>query len=60
MTDKEKIAKTLELINGLGLKHEIMTIDDVYKGLRYETLESVASTLMDVINTVYQVKEVLE
>lgn len=60
MTDKEKIAKTIELLDSLGLKHEIMTIDDVYKGLRHETLESVASTLMDVINTVYQVREVLE
>jgi hypothetical protein len=60
MTDKEKIAKTLELINRLGLKHQIMTIDDVYKGLRHETLESVASTLMDVINTVYQIREALE
>lgn len=60
MTDKEKIAKAIELLDSLGLKHEIMTIDDVYKGLQHETLESVASTLMDVINTVYQVKEALE
>ena len=60
MTDKEKIAKTIELLDSLGLKHEIVTIDDVYKGLWHETLESVASTLMDVINTVYQIREALE
>lgn len=60
MTDKEKIAKTLELINSLGLEHEIMTIDDVREGLWHETLESVAFMLMEIVNVVYQVREVLE
>lgn len=60
MTDKEKIAKTLELINSLGLEHEIMTIDDVREDLWHETLESVALMLMEIVNVIYQVREVLE
>lgn len=56
----EKVGKALSLIKSLGLRDEIMTVDDVLDEMKNYTLFELANTFSEVSNLLCELRDLLE
>lgn len=60
MTSKEKISKSLELIKRASYKDQRVNANEIYEAFREVELFEIAEDLTNLLNLVYDLREVLE
>jgi hypothetical protein len=60
MNNKMKIEAVIEQIKKEGIKDEYIGADEVYMTMKDYTLEEIAKEIANLINLVYNVRDILE